>query len=83
MYLKGPQDRKILLLVRSNASEDISSLQDALDAAPFKIPMSDVFELSDTIVSARLIVFDFFLKRFPKQQNPPTWIQLQINCASR
>lgn len=74
----------LLLPVRSNASEDTSSLHKALYAASFKIATLDVWELSDAIVSARLVVFDYFLKKFPMYRNdPPTWMQLQINCASR
>jgi hypothetical protein len=70
---------------RGNASEDTSSLQEAFDAAPFKISELDVRELSETIMFARLIVFDTFLKLCAADQNisstPYAWSQLQVNCS--
>lgn len=72
----------LLLPFRSDASEDTSSLQKAFDAASFQMSTSDVFELSDAILDARLVVFRYFWDNFPTYRNPPTWIQLQTNCAS-
>lgn len=76
------KNSNLLLPFRGNASEDTSSLQKAFDAASFKMSKSDVFEHSDAIVCARLVVFLYFWEHFPKHRNPPTWIQLQTNCAS-
>jgi hypothetical protein len=77
----------LLRAFRGNASEDTFSLQNALDTAPFSITEFDVRELGESIVFARLIVFDAFLELSPvfKEAQPEacqTWKQLQINCSS-
>lgn len=67
--------------VRSNASEDTCSLQEALDAALFAISQIDIWDFSETLVTARLIVFDAFMKLLPVCPNPQAWLQLQINFS--
>lgn len=78
------ENSTLLRPVRSNASRDTSSLQEALNAAPFKISEFDASGLCITILFARLIVFAVFRKLLQSQNAKPTpytWIQLQVNYS--
>lgn len=63
--------------VRSNASEDNCSLQEALDATLTDISQRNIWHCSETIVIARLIVVDNFLKfssAYQAHLYPQTWL---------